>query len=62
MANRLVSLLRDDTLRARLGEAALRRARERFTADRMIARTLAVYERLAGTAHAAGTVSPSAAG
>jgi L-malate glycosyltransferase len=62
MADRLVSLLRDDTLRARLGGTALRRARERFTADRMIARTLAVYERLAGTARAAGTVSPSAAG
>ena len=62
MADKLVLLLKDDGLRARMGKAALRRVETRFTIERMVARTLAVYERLAGKARAAGTASPSAAG
>jgi glycosyltransferase involved in cell wall biosynthesis len=46
MADRLVTLLRDDALRARMGAAALARARERFTVEQMVAGTAAVYERL----------------
>lgn len=46
MAARLVNLLGDEPLRTRMGEAALHRARERFTVDRMVEGTLAVYERL----------------
>ena len=47
MADRLVQLLKDPQLRARMGEAALARARDRFTAERMVEETAAVYERLA---------------
>ncbi|MBI2827677.1 MAG: glycosyltransferase [Acidobacteria bacterium] len=46
MAERLVVLLRDPDLRTRMGEAALQRARERFTVERMVEETAAVYERL----------------
>jgi glycosyltransferase involved in cell wall biosynthesis len=46
MAARIVQLLQDDALRARMGEAGLRRARERFTLDHMVDGTLAVYEKL----------------
>ncbi len=60
MADKLVLLLKDEALRGRLGEAAVRRVRARFTVEWMVARTLALYERLAGTARAAGTASPSA--
>jgi len=46
MAEKLVVLLKDPALRTRMGEAALARARERFTVERMVQRTNAVYERL----------------
>lgn len=44
MAEKLVLLLKNADLRARMGEAALRRARERFTVERMVEGTAAVYE------------------
>jgi glycosyltransferase involved in cell wall biosynthesis len=44
LAAALVSLLRDPALRRRMGEAGRRRFEERFTADRMVEATLAVYE------------------
>jgi L-malate glycosyltransferase len=62
MADRIVQLLKDDGLRARMGAAALARARERFTVERMVEGTAAVYERLAGTGRAAGTASRAARG
>ena len=62
MAHQLVRLLRDAALRHRMGEAALARAREAFTVERMVAGTAAVYERLAGKSPAADTASPSAGG
>jgi glycosyltransferase involved in cell wall biosynthesis len=46
MAARIVELLKDPALRARMGAAALARARERFTVERMVHETLAAYERL----------------
>ena len=46
MAEKLVLLLKDPDLRARMGEAALKRARDRFTVERMVEGTAAVYERL----------------
>ena len=48
MADKLVTLLRDPGLRTRMGEAALARARERFTMERMVEGTAAVYARLLG--------------
>jgi L-malate glycosyltransferase len=62
MAEKLVVLLEDPARRARMGAAALRRARERFTVERMVEGTAAVYARLAGTARAAGTAHRAAAG
>jgi len=46
MAARIVQLLKNPKLRARMGEAALQRARDRFTVDRMVDGTQAVYESL----------------
>jgi len=62
MARAIVRLLKDAEERRRMGEAGLSRLRERFTLERMIAGTAAVYSRLAGTTRAADTVNPSAAG
>ena len=62
MAGRLVLLLKDAALRARLGTAARARASERFTVERMVERTAGVYASLAGTRRAAGSARPSAAG
>jgi len=62
MAGRLVVLLKDAALRQRMGRAALERARERFTLERMIEQTAALYARLAGRRLEADIASPSAAG
>ena len=62
MARKLIVLLKDERLRTRMGLAALRRARDRFTVERMVAGTSAVYDRLVGRRRAAGTASPSAVG
>ena len=44
MAEKLVVLLKDEALRHRMGEAALKRARQEFSVERMIDVTVAVYE------------------
>ena len=62
MAAAIVRLLKNDEERKRMGDAGFARFRERFTLERMVAGTSAVYERLAGTLHAADTGSPSARG
>ena len=46
MAARIVELLENDALRKRMGAAALQRARDTFTVDRMVEGTMAVYQRL----------------
>jgi glycosyltransferase involved in cell wall biosynthesis len=46
MAARIVQLLKNPKLRARMGEAALQRARDRFTVDHMVEGTQAAYEAL----------------
>ena len=46
LAAALLPLCSDSSLRARMGDAAFRRARERFTVERMVEGTAAVYERL----------------
>ena len=51
MAAAIVTLLKDEGLRRRMGEAGLARARERFSAERMVQDTLRVYERVAMHPH-----------
>ena len=46
LARAIVRALKDEPLRRRLGDAGLARVRERFTVERMVAETAAVYERL----------------
>jgi len=58
LADAILTLLRDEPLRRRMGEAALARVRERFNVDRMVDETLAVYARVAGMRRAAGNGSP----
>ena len=60
MAGAIVRLLTDAGLRRRMGEAGFARVRERFTVERMVSETAAVYARVAGTPHAADTESLSA--
>jgi glycosyltransferase involved in cell wall biosynthesis len=59
LAAAIVRLLNDDALRAAMGKAGRDRVTERFTVGRMVAGTVAVYERLAGKHRAAGTASLS---
>jgi glycosyltransferase involved in cell wall biosynthesis len=51
MADALVTLLRDPTMRAEMGAAGLARARAQFSAERMVQDTLDVYRRVAMSAH-----------
>ncbi|MDA1186109.1 MAG: glycosyltransferase [Acidobacteria bacterium] len=46
MAAKLILLLKDRSLRDTMGAAALARARDRFTVERMVAETSALYDRL----------------
>lgn len=50
MAARIVQLLTDTGLRARMGEAGLQRARRLFTVERMVEETAAAYERFSSDA------------
>ena len=47
MADAIVKLLKDGELRRRMGEAGLARANAKFSAERMVADTLRIYERIA---------------
>jgi glycosyltransferase involved in cell wall biosynthesis len=51
MARAFITLLEDEAERRRLGDAGLRRVRDRFSVDRLVTETLAVYDavRKAGT-------------
>ena len=60
MAGAIASLLKDPDRRRAMGASALARVNAHFTVERMVAQTAAVYGRVAGTARAAGTASPSA--
>lgn len=53
MAEAIVRLLTDEGLRRRMGEAGFVRVSERFTVERMVAETAAVYARVAGRGHVA---------
>jgi glycosyltransferase involved in cell wall biosynthesis len=58
MAAAIVRLLKDDEERRRMGAAGFARVNARFTVDRMVAATAAVYERVAGRPRATDTASP----
>jgi L-malate glycosyltransferase len=60
MARAIIRLLTEEPLRRQMGEAGFARVRERFTFERMVVETAAVYERVAGTPHAADTARLSA--
>jgi glycosyltransferase involved in cell wall biosynthesis len=60
MAEAIVRLLRDPESRRAMGAAGLTRVTERFTVDRMVAQTAAVYERVVGRRRATGTARPPA--
>jgi L-malate glycosyltransferase len=62
MAGAIVRLLNDQPLRRQMGEAGLARVRSRFTVERMVAGTADVYERVAGTRHAADSPHLPASG
>jgi glycosyltransferase involved in cell wall biosynthesis len=51
MASAIVRLLKDPVLRDRLGAAGLARARQRFSAERMLKDTIRVYQRVALLPH-----------
>jgi glycosyltransferase involved in cell wall biosynthesis len=55
MAREIVRLLKDKALRRRMGEAGYARVSARFTVERMVEETAAVYARVAGRPHAADT-------
>jgi glycosyltransferase involved in cell wall biosynthesis len=57
LAEAMTRQLGDEGLRRKMGEAGLARVRERFTVERMVRETAAVYARLAGRPHAADTAS-----
>ncbi len=60
MAQAIVALLRDEGERRRMGEAGLARVRTRFTVERMVEETAAVYARAAGTPRVTDTARPPA--
>lgn len=53
LADAILRLLSDPALRTRMAEAGYARVRERFTVERMVAETAALYARLAGQPHLA---------
>lgn len=59
LAEALLALARDPALRARLGEAAARRAAERFGIEAMVDGTLFAYRRAVGMRYASATSSPA---
>ena len=62
LAAAIVRALNDEGLRQRMGEAGFARVRERFTVERMVEQTSAVYARVAGRHHVEDTASPPGVG
>ncbi len=60
LADAIVRLLTDPTLRERYGRASVERAYQQFSADRMVDETAAVYTDLADRRRARGTARPAA--
>ena len=62
LAAAIVRAQTDDRLRQRLGGAGFARVRERFTVERMVDATAAIYARVAGTHHEADIAHPPVRG
>jgi glycosyltransferase involved in cell wall biosynthesis len=62
MAQLLLALLADEDMRRQMGDAGLARVQARFTVERMVMETAAVYARVAGTRHAEDTAHLPAGG
>ena len=60
MADAIVTLIESPGMRQRMGQAGLDRVSRRFTVERMVEETAAVYARVAGRPHAADTARPAA--
>jgi glycosyltransferase involved in cell wall biosynthesis len=58
LAAAILRLVKDGTLRQSMADAGYARVRQRFTVERMVAETAALYERLAGRPHLADAVQP----
>lgn len=58
MAEAILTLLQDPALRARMGEAGFARARDQFSADLMVDRTLAAYATVEGRPRRNGNGPP----
>jgi glycosyltransferase involved in cell wall biosynthesis len=61
LASAIVRLLKSPAARREMGEAGRARVQARFTVERMVAETMDVYERVAGTVRGAGSPRPPAA-
>ena len=62
LADAIVRALRDASLRQRFGTAGLARVKARFTVERMVEQTAAVYARVGGRHHAEDTAYPPVRG
>jgi glycosyltransferase involved in cell wall biosynthesis len=62
LATSIVRLLEDEKLRQRIGASGFARVRERFTLERMVAETAAVYARAAGRHHSTDNSDPTTPG
>jgi glycosyltransferase involved in cell wall biosynthesis len=62
MADAIIALISDQPRRQKMGEAGFVRVNEKFTLERMIAGTAAVYARVAGTPHVVDTENQPARG
>jgi L-malate glycosyltransferase len=61
LADAIVRALKDPAMRRRMGDAGFARVNERFTVDRMVSETAAVYTRVASRPHVAGSEAPPTA-
>jgi glycosyltransferase involved in cell wall biosynthesis len=62
LAAAIVRALNDEGLRQRMGEAGFARVRERFTVERMVEQTSAIYARVAGRHHVEDIANPPVRG
>jgi glycosyltransferase involved in cell wall biosynthesis len=62
MAGAIITLINDQARRRQMGDSGFARVTEKFSVERMIAGTAAVYARVAGTPHVVDTENQPARG